>query len=99
MITGGNRPAHRLAGVRELDAHYSSRRAPYDAAGNRISITRVNGTATDLPDAVQASYDAANEQIRFNSPTPNLTFDANGNLTSLTDSAGPPRLPGTPSIS
>jgi YD repeat-containing protein len=49
----------------------------YDAAGNRISFTRTNGTATLLPDAVQAAYDAANEQIQFDSPTPNLTYDAN----------------------
>ncbi|MDA2910141.1 hypothetical protein MYX04_04300 [Nitrospiraceae bacterium AH_259_D15_M11_P09] len=88
MITGGNRPAHRLAGVRKRDAHYSSHRASYDAAGNRISFTRANGTATDLPDAVQAAYDAANEQIQFNSLTPNLTYDANGNLTVQTDLTG-----------
>jgi len=54
----------------------------YDAAGNRISLTRTNGTATLLPAAVQAAYDAANEQIQFNSASPNQTFDANGNLTS-----------------
>ena len=53
----------------------------YDAAGNRISFTRANSTATLLPDAVQAAYDAANEQIQFDSATPNLTYDANGNLT------------------
>ena len=88
MITGGNRPAHRLAGVRELDAHYSSRRAPYDAAGSRIAFARANGTASDLPDAVQAAYDAANEQIQFNSSTPNLTYDANGNLETQTDASG-----------
>jgi RHS repeat-associated protein len=60
----------------------------YDAAGNRISFTRTNGTATLLPEAVQAAYDAANEQIQFNNPTPNLTYDANGNLTSQTDASG-----------
>jgi RHS repeat-associated protein len=60
----------------------------YDAAGNRISFTRTNGTATLLPDAVQAAYDAANEQIQFDSTTPNLTYDANGNLTSQTDANG-----------
>jgi len=37
---------------------------------------------------VQAAYDAANEQIQFNSSTPNLTYDANGNLTSQTDANG-----------
>jgi len=54
----------------------------YDAAGNRISLTRTNGTASNLPVAVQAAYDAANQQIQFNSANPNQTFDANGNLTS-----------------
>jgi len=60
----------------------------YDAAGNRISFTRTNGSATLLPDAVQAAYDAANEQIQFDSTTPNLTYDANGNLTSQTVASG-----------
>ncbi|MBN4054621.1 hypothetical protein JYT87_02820 [Nitrospira defluvii] len=49
----------------------------YDAAGNRISLDRTNGVSILLPDAVQAAYDAANEQIQFNSPTPNLSYDAN----------------------
>jgi RHS repeat-associated protein len=60
----------------------------YDAAGNRIGLARANSTATQLPSAVQAAYDAANEQIQFNSSTPNLTYDANGNLTSQTDASG-----------
>src|SRR2546422_5736364 len=56
----------------------------YDAAGNRINLIRANSTATNLPAAVQAAYDAANEQIKFGNPlppSPNLTYDANGNLT------------------
>lgn len=60
----------------------------YDAAGNRISFTRANGIATLLPGPVQAAYDAANEQIQFNSSTPNLSYDANGNLTSQADANG-----------
>ncbi|MEC4891262.1 MAG: RHS repeat-associated core domain-containing protein [Nitrospira sp.] len=53
----------------------------YDAAGNRFSINRANGTASLLPSAVAAaSYDAANEQTQFAGT--NLTYDANGNLTS-----------------
>ncbi len=60
----------------------------YDAAGNRISFNRANGTATQLPGAVQAAYDAANQQIQFNSTTPNLSYDANGNLTSQADANG-----------
>ena len=60
----------------------------YDAVGNRLGATRANDQATLLPDAVQAAYDAANEQVQFNSTTPNLTYDANGNLTSQTDASG-----------
>jgi RHS repeat-associated protein len=60
----------------------------YDAAGNRISLTRTNGTASNLPAAVQAAYDAANQQIQFNSASPNQTFDANGNLTGETGPTG-----------
>ncbi len=60
----------------------------YDAAGNRISLDRTNGASILLPESVQAAYDAANEQIQFNSTTPNLSYDANGNLTSQTDASG-----------
>lgn len=51
----------------------------YDAAGNRFSANRANGTASLLPAAVaSAAYDAANEQTQFAGAT--LTYDANGNL-------------------
>ena len=50
-----------------------------DPTGNRISLSRNAGSATTLPPAIQAAYDAANEQVRFNSATPNLTYDADGN--------------------
>ncbi|SPP63194.1 Rhs family protein (fragment) [Nitrospira lenta] len=51
----------------------------YDAAGNRFSADRTNGTASLLPSAVaSATYDAANEQTAFAGAT--LTYDANGNL-------------------
>ncbi|TAK07103.1 MAG: hypothetical protein EPO39_07280 [Candidatus Manganitrophaceae bacterium] len=59
----------------------------YDAAGNRISIGRL-GPEAPLPEAVQAAYDAANEQIRFNAGAPNLVYDPNGNLVSQTDANG-----------
>jgi RHS repeat-associated protein len=52
----------------------------YDTAGNRINLTRANSAATNLPAAVQAAYDAANEQTQFAGA--NLTYDQNGNLTS-----------------
>jgi len=55
----------------------------YDAAGNRLSANRASGTATLVPQAVQASYDAANELTVFASgATQSLTYDQNGNLTS-----------------
>ncbi len=57
----------------------------HDAGGNRIAATRTSGAATLLPAAMQATYDAANQQAQFNSATPNLTYDGNGNLTSVTD--------------
>ena len=60
----------------------------YDAAGNRKTLTRTNGIASNLPDSVQAAYDAANKQIEFNSATPNLTYDLNGNLETQTDVSG-----------
>jgi RHS repeat-associated protein len=50
----------------------------YDAAGNRISFNRTDSQA-ELPQAVQAAYNAANQMIHFNTDT--LTYDANGNLT------------------
>ncbi|MDP3089954.1 MAG: RHS repeat-associated core domain-containing protein [Nitrospira sp.] len=53
----------------------------YDAAGNRFSATRTNGTASLLPNPVASTaYDAANEQTQFAGAV--LTYDNNGNLTS-----------------
>lgn len=51
----------------------------YDNAGNPITLTRSNGPASLLPDPVQASYDAANEQIQFNGAA--VIYDENGSLT------------------
>lgn len=58
----------------------------YDPAGNRVAV---GGTfaRTLLPDPVPtASYDAANQQLAFG--TKSMTFDANGNLTAITDPTG-----------
>jgi RHS repeat-associated protein len=51
----------------------------YDAAGNRISFSRTSPQA-DLPQPIQAAYNAANQTVQFNTDT--LTYDTNGNLTS-----------------
>ena len=59
----------------------------YDAAGNRTSV---GGTfaRTLLPAPIpSATYDAANQQLTFGPQA--MTFDANGNLTTLTDPTGP----------
>ena len=58
----------------------------YDPAGNR---TAVGGSfaRTLLPDPVpSSSYDAANQQLAFGDKT--MTFDANGNLETITDPTG-----------
>jgi RHS repeat-associated protein len=52
-----------------------------------VSIDKIAPQA-DLPKEVQAAYDAANEMIQFNSTTPNLTYDPNGNLILQTDANG-----------
>ena len=60
----------------------------FDVAGNRISLLRNTGSATSLPQVIQAAYDAANQQVQFNSTSINLTYDANGNLTAQNDASG-----------
>ncbi len=60
----------------------------YDAVGKRVAVNRVNEMATILPEEVQANYNQANQQIQFNSPSPNSAYDANGNLESLNDGTG-----------
>jgi RHS repeat-associated protein len=58
----------------------------YDKAGNR---TGVGGSfaRTLLPDAIgSGSYDAANRQLQLAEKT--MTFDANGNLTSIAEPSG-----------
>jgi len=59
---------------------FASRRGLAYGVAFIISVTRANDIPKPLPAAVQVAYDAANEQIQFNTAT--LTYDANGNLTS-----------------
>ncbi len=58
----------------------------YDSAGGR---TQLGGTwaRTGLPSAIgSASYDAANQQLVLGGST--MSYDANGNLATLTDASG-----------
>jgi RHS repeat-associated protein len=58
----------------------------YDPAGNRVAVGG-SFARTLLPDPVpSATYDAANRQLTFGDKT--MTFDANGNLTTLTEPTG-----------
>jgi RHS repeat-associated protein len=58
----------------------------YDAAGNRSGVGG-SFARTLLPDPVaNATYDPANRQRTFGDKT--MSYDANGNLTSLTDPSG-----------
>ncbi len=73
--------ASRLTGIdHQTSAPIESLSYTYDAAGNRIGISRTGGPVADLPANVHAAHDAANEMIRFNADT--LTYDNNGNLLS-----------------
>jgi len=61
-------------------------RYQYDPAGNRL---RMGGSfaRTLLPDPVAtATYDAANRQLAFGDKA--MTFDANGNVTAISDPSG-----------
>jgi YD repeat-containing protein len=58
----------------------------YDKAGNRIK-TGGSFARTGVPDGVSTTnYNAANQQTAFGDKT--LTYDDNGNLTSMTDTGG-----------
>ncbi|MDI6800834.1 MAG: RHS repeat-associated core domain-containing protein [Thermodesulfovibrionales bacterium] len=62
----------------------------YDENSNRTKFTR--NTTQPLRDGVtEASYDNANEMLTFtpaSSSAKNMTYDANGNMTSVTNSCG-----------
>jgi len=65
--------AERCSAVRKHSAH---------RLRGTQSVTRHGSHVTAL------KYDAANQQTQFNSATPNLVYDNNGNLTSFTDGSG-----------
>jgi YD repeat-containing protein len=62
----------------------------YDPNGNRTKFTR-NATQPLRDGVTGASYDDANEMLTFtpaNGSTKNISYDSNGNMTSVTNSCG-----------
>jgi RHS repeat-associated protein len=57
----------------------------YDASGNRTSYTR-NAAHPQLPQEIQATFNAANQMLSLNDKT--FTYDLNGNLISEASPAG-----------
>jgi RHS repeat-associated protein len=63
----------------------------YDANGNRAAMTRTNAVLPSRDGVASAGYDEANEMLNFtpeSSSAKNMTYDANGNLSSVTNSCG-----------
>lgn len=58
----------------------------YDANGNRIGMERQNVSLPQRAAITGIIYNTANQMLTFN--TENITYDANGNMTSLTNSCG-----------
>lgn len=58
----------------------------YDANGNRISMNRPSVTFPSPNQASNTSYNSANQMLSFNDK--NITYDNNGNMTSVTNSCG-----------
>jgi RHS repeat-associated protein len=61
----------------------------FDQADNKTQVTQLVQTATTLPPAVTAAYNAANAQTQFTSGSPQtLNYDSNGNLAGTSETAG-----------
>jgi RHS repeat-associated protein len=74
-------PASRLLGITHAKGTTTLEQLTqgFDPADNKSHVTQLIQTATALPPAVTAAYNAVNAQIQFNSGT--LGYDPNGNLT------------------
>ncbi|TKB80275.1 MAG: hypothetical protein E8D42_02675 [Nitrospira sp.] len=74
-------PASRLSGITHTKGTTTLEQLTqgFDPADNKTQATQLIQTATALPPAVTAAYNAVNAQIQFNSGT--LGYDPNGNLT------------------
>jgi YD repeat-containing protein len=58
----------------------------YDATGNRIGMDRQNVSLPQRAAATGIAYNSANQMLTFSDK--NMTYDANGNMTSLTNTCG-----------
>lgn len=58
----------------------------YDAVGNRINMNRPSVSLPLPQPASNTSYNEANQMLTFNDK--NITYDANGNMTSVTNTCG-----------
>jgi RHS repeat-associated protein len=74
-------PASRLLGITHAKGTTTLEQLTqgFDPADNKNQVTQLIQTATALPPAITAAYNAVNAQIQFNSGT--LGYDPNGNLT------------------
>lgn len=74
-------PASRLLGIThaKVTTTLEQLTQSFDPADNKTQATQLIQTATALPPAVTAAYDAANQQAQFAGA--NLAYDSNGNLT------------------
>mgnify|MGYP001566709771 CR=1 FL=1 len=74
-------PASRLLGITHAKGTTTLEQLTqgFDPADNKNHVTQLIQTATALPSAVTAAYNAVNAQIQFNSGT--LGYDPNDNLT------------------
>jgi len=59
----------------------------YDSNSNRTKFTR-NAVQPVRGEVTSTNYDAANEMLRYNNPSDNMTYDANGNLQTFTNTCG-----------
>ncbi len=60
----------------------------YDATGNRTSMNRQSVTLPLRGAVTDTNYNEANQMLRYNASSDNVSYDENGNMTSMTNSCG-----------
>jgi RHS repeat-associated protein len=60
----------------------------YDASGNRTSMNRASVNLPLRNDVANTNYNEANQMLRYNAASDNITYDENGNMVSKTDNCG-----------